>query len=275
VFNKQGRKPWASVNFVTAHDGFTLNDLVSYNQKHNEANSENNQDGMSNNRSWNCGVEGPTDDKAINAMREKQMRNFLATLLLAHGLPMMLAGDEFARTQRGNNNAYCQDNEISWVDWSLAKRNERLTKFVQELIDIRNRYPVLRLNRFLTGVYKQELGVKDVTWLQSSGAEMTEEKWKDPNLHCIGVIFDGRAQTTGLREKGSDATVLLLFNAHHEKIRFTMPATIEGDQWRLLLDTSKNSRTAGKVIRPGETRFMADHSMAAYVMHRAIEGQST
>jgi isoamylase len=116
---------------VTAHDGFTLNDLVSYNEKHNEANGENHQDGMSNNRSWNCGVEGPTDDKAINAMREKQMCNFLATLLLAHGLPMMLAGDEFARTQRGNNNAYCQDNEISWVDWSLAKRNERLTKFVR------------------------------------------------------------------------------------------------------------------------------------------------
>ena len=275
VFNKQGRKPWASVNFVTAHDGFTLNDLVSYNEKHNEANGENSQDGMSNNRSWNCGVEGPTDDKAINAMREKQMRNFLATLLLAHGLPMMLAGDEFARTQGGNNNAYCQDNEISWVDWSLAKRNERLTKFVRELIDIRNCYPVLRLNRFLTGVYNEELGVKDVTWLQSSGAEMTQEKWKDPHLHCIGVIFDGRAQTTGLREKGSDATVLLLCSAHHEKIGFTMPATIEGDEWRLLLDTSKNLRTARKVLRPGETRLMADHSMVAYVMQRAKEGEST
>jgi isoamylase len=134
---------------------------------------------------------------------------------------------------------------------------------------------VLRLNRFLTGVYNEELGVKDLTWLQCSGAEMTQEKWKDPHLHCIGVIFDGRAQTTGLREKGSDATVLLLFNAHHEKIGFTMPATIEGDEWRLLLDTSKNLRTARKVLRPGETRLMADHSMVAYVMQRAKEEEST
>jgi len=276
IFNRQGRKPWASVNFVTAHDGFTLNDLVTYNEKHNEANGEGNKDGTSDNRSWNCGAEGPTEDKAIIALRQKQMRNFLATLLLAHGLPMMLAGDEFARTQKGNNNAYCQDNEISWVDWKLAKRNEGQIKFVQELTALRDRYPVLRRNRFLTGVYNEEMGVKDVTWLQSSGEEMTEEKWKEADLHSLGVIFDGRAQSTGLRERGSDATVLLLINGHHEDVEFTMPPAIEGDEWHLLLQTEKSAKVEGKVALPGEKRSMANRSMAFYVMvQRHKETKST
>jgi glycogen operon protein len=276
IFNRQGRKPWASVNFVTAHDGFTLNDLVSYNEKHNEANGEDNKDGTSNNRAWNCGVEGPTEDKAINALRQKQMRNFLATLLLAHGLPMILAGDEFARTQKGNNNAYCQDNEISWVDWKLAKKNEEQIKLVRELTSIRDRYPVLRRNRFLTGVYNEEMGVKDVTWLQSSGEEMTEEKWKDANLHSLGVIFDGRAQSTGLRERGSDATVLLLINGHHEDVEFTMPQAIEGDEWHLLLQTEKSAKVGDKVALPGEKRSMANRSISVYVMvQRQKEKKST
>ena len=266
IFNRQGRKPWASVNFVTAHDGFTLNDLVSYNEKHNEANGDENKDGISDNRSWNCGVEGPTEDQAINALRQKQMRNFVATLLLAQGLPMMLAGDEFARTQKGNNNAYCQDNEISWVDWKLAKKNEALVKFVQELTSIRDRYPVLRRNRFLMGVYNEELGVKDVTWLQSSGEEMTEDKWKDGNQHSLGVIFDGRAQCTGIRERGSDATVLLLINGHHEDLEFTMPPAIEGDEWHLLLQTEKSAKAESKVALPGEKRSMPNRSLAVYVM---------
>jgi len=276
IFNRQGRKPWASVNFVAAHDGFTLNDLVSYNEKHNEANGEDNKDGTSDNRSWNCGVEGPTEDQAINALRQKQMRNFLATLLLAHGLPMMLAGDEFARTQKGNNNAYCQDNEISWVDWKLAKKNEGQIKFVQDLTSLRDRYPVLRRNRFLTGVYNEELGVKDVTWLQPSGQEMAEEKWKDANLHSLGVIFDGRAQSTGLRERGSDATVLLLINGHHEDLEFTMPPAIEGDEWHLLLQTEKSAKVEGKAALPGEKKSMANRSMAVYVMvQRHKETKST
>ena len=276
IFNRQGRKPWASVNFVTAHDGFTLNDLVSYNEKHNEANGEGNKDGTADNHSWNCGVEGPTEDKAINALRQKQMRNVLATLLLAHGVPMILAGDEFARTQKGNNNAYCQDNEISWVDWKLAKKNEGQIKFVQELTSLRDRYPVLRRNRFLTGVYDEEMGVKDVSWLQSSGEEMTEEKWKDVNLHSLGVILDGRAQSTGLRERGSDATVLMLINGHHEDVEFTMPPAIEGDEWHLLLQTEKSAKVKGKVALPGEKRSMANRSMAVYVMvQRQKETKST
>jgi isoamylase len=274
IFNHQGRKPWASLNFVTAHDGFTLNDLVSYNEKHNEANGENNQDGTSNNRSWNCGAEGPTEDAAVLALRQKQMQNFLGTLMLAQGLPMMVAGDEFARTQKGNNNAYCQDNEISWVDWSLAEKNVGLAKFVQQVIATRNRYPVLRRNRFLTGVYNEELGVKDVTWLQSSGAEMTDEQWKDSNLHSIGMLIDGRAQPTGVRERGSDATVLLLFNGHHEAVGFTLPPTIDGDEWHLLLNTSNGPKKIGKVLLPGANVEMEDRSLAAFVMERADDVQT-
>jgi len=274
IFNHQGRKPWASLNFVTAHDGFTLNDLVSYNEKHNEANGENNHDGTSNNRSWNCGAEGPTEDARLLALRQKQMQNFLGTLMLAQGLPMMVAGDEFARTQKGNNNAYCQDNEISWVDWSLAEKNVGLAKFVQKVIATRNRYPVLRRNRFLTGVYNEELGVKDVTWLQSTGAEMTDEQWKDSNLHSIGMLIDGRAQPTGVRERGSDATVLLLFNGHHEAVGFTLPPTIDGDEWHLLLNTSNDPQKIGKVLLPGANVEMEDRSLAAFVMERADDGQT-
>jgi isoamylase len=274
IFNHQGRKPWASLNFVTAHDGFTLNDLVSYNEKHNEANGENNQDGTSNNRSWNCGAEGPSDDPGISALRQKQMRNILGTLMLSQGLPMMVAGDEFARTQKGNSNAYCQDNDISWVDWSLAQKNVDLAKFVQTVIAIRNRYPVLRRNRFLTGSYNEELGVKDVTWLQSTGAQMTDEQWKDSNLHSIGMLIDGRAQPTGVRERGSDATVLLFFNGHHEAVGFTLPPTVEGDEWHLLLNTSNHSGGIGEVLRPGDNVTMEERSLVAFVMQRAETGES-
>jgi glycogen operon protein len=268
LFHRQGRKPWSSVNFVTAHDGFTLQDLVSYNEKHNEANLEDNKDGTSDNRSWNCGAEGSTDDPAILALRAKQSRNILATLLLAHGIPMLVAGDEFGRTQKGNNNAYCQDNEISWVDWTLAQKNKSLRQFVQEVMAIRDRYPVLRRNRFLSGVYNEELGVKDVTWLQSSGDEMTEEIWKDSNLHSLAVVFDGRAQPTGLRERGSDATLLLLFNAHHEEVSFTLPAAIEGDEWQLVLQTNGNAKALGEAAKPGDRVPVTDRSMAVYVMQR-------
>jgi isoamylase len=266
VFNRQGRKPWASLNFATAHDGFTLNDLVSYNDKHNEANQEDNKDGSSNNRSWNCGAEGPTDDEGINALREKQKRNFLAALLFSQGTPMLTAGDEFGRTQRGNNNAYCQDNDISWVDWACAQQNAPLKQFVQDLIDIRNRYPVLRRNRFLTGEYNEELGVKDVTWLQTSGAEMGEEQWKDGNLHSIAMLIDGRAQPTGVRERGSDATILLFFNGHHDPVNFTLPPAIDGDEWHLLVNTAIDSKTLSKVSCMGDTVQMESRSMAVYVM---------
>jgi isoamylase len=266
VFNHQGRKPWSSVNFVTAHDGFTLNDLVSYNDKHNEANGENNQDGSSNNRSWNCGAEGPTDDPAIRSLREKQIRNFLATLLLAQGLPMMLAGDEFRRTQQGNNNAYCQDNQISWVDWTLADQNKPLVEFVRTLTSLRNRYPVLRRNRFLTGGYNEELGVKDVTWLHPSGMEMNDETWRDATLRTIGMLIDGRAQMTGVRERGSEATLLVLFNAHHEAVKFVLPAPVDGEKWQLLLDTD-NSSASGTFLAPADPHDMPTRSVSVFLMH--------
>ncbi len=268
LFNHQGRKPWSSVNFVTAHDGFALNDLVSYNEKHNEANGENSQDGTSDNRSWNCGAEGPTEDKSIIALREKQKRNILATLLLARGIPMVVAGDEFGRTQKGNNNAYCQDNEISWVDWTLLEKNAELKKFVHQLTAIRNRYAVLRRNRFLTGTYNEELGAKDVTWLQSTSEEMTEDLWKDANLHSIAVIFDGRAQSTGLRERGSDATILMFFNGHHDEVGFTVPEAIDGDEWHLLVETSGEPDRVPKICVRGDSVRMANRSLAVYVMER-------
>ena len=238
MFNHQGRRPWASVNFVTAHDGFTLNDLVTYNEKHNEANKENNQDGSSDNRSWNCGVEGPTDDSAINALRQRQMRNFLATLLLSQGTPMMLAGDEFARMQQGNNNAYCQDNEISWVNWNIPESGKHLTEFVRKLTGLRHKYPILRRSRFLTGEYNQELEVKDVTWINANGSEMSQENWNDPLMRCFGMLIDGRAQPTGIRQRGQEATLLLVFNSYQDVVEFTFPECTGGEDWTLLIDTN-------------------------------------
>jgi isoamylase len=238
VFNHQGRRPWACINFVTAHDGFTLNDVVSYNEKHNEANGEDNRDGSSDNRSWNCGVEGPTDDPEIIALRHRLMRNMLATLLLSQGTPMITGGDEFARTQAGNNNAYCQDNEISWVDWSLREKNESLMKFVRKITWLRHRYPILRRNIFLNGEYIEELGVRDVTWISPQGSQMAEEDWEDPSLRSFGMLLDGRAQTTGIRQTGKEATLLIIINGHHESVAFTLPECAGGSTWSLLADTN-------------------------------------
>ncbi|MEA3177855.1 MAG: isoamylase [Gammaproteobacteria bacterium] len=238
VFNHQGRRPWACVNFITAHDGFTLNDLVSYNEKHNSANGEDNKDGSNDNRSWNCGAEGPTDDEEINAVRTRQMRNLLGTLLLSQGTPMMLAGDEFGRTQQGNNNAYCQDNEISWFDWTLKEKNAALIQFVQKLAWMRHKYPILRRSRFLTGDYSKELDVKDVTWINASGSEMHAENWSDEGMRCFGMIMDGRAQPTGVRQRGTEATMLLILNGHFDLVEFTLPTAPGGSTWTRLIDTN-------------------------------------
>ncbi|SAK58548.1 glycogen debranching protein GlgX [Caballeronia temeraria] len=237
-FNKRGRRPWASVNFITAHDGFTLNDLVSYNEKHNEANGEDNKDGHSDNKSWNCGVEGPTDDPEIRALRERQKRNMLATLLFSQGTPMLLAGDEFGRTQKGNNNAYCQDNDISWVNWDIDEDGQALTEFVRKLTTLRHTLPVLRRQRFLTGEYNDDLQVADVRWLGTTGDELTQEQWDDPNMHCFGVLMDGRAQATGIRKPASDATLLLIVNAYHDVVDFTLPDIPGPDEWICLIDTN-------------------------------------
>jgi glycogen operon protein len=238
LFNRRGRKPWASVNFVTAHDGFTLHDLVSYNDKHNAANGEDNRDGNSNNHSWNCGAEGPTDDPAIRSLRERQKRNMLATLLLSQGTPMVLGGDEFGRSQGGNNNAYCQDNETSWVNWQHGDDDRALHRFVQHLTRLRLQYPVLRRTRFLSGEWNDQLGLKDSTWLTPRGAEMTPELWQDANARCVGLILDGRAQTTGIRRHGAEATLLLIVNAHHDAIPFKLITVKGGRDWQRLLDTN-------------------------------------
>ncbi len=263
-FNRQGRKPWASVNFITAHDGFTLNDVVSYNEKHNEANGENNRDGSSDNRSWNCGAEGPIDDPAINAFRQRQMRGMLGTLLFSQGTPMIVAGDEFARTQRGNNNAYCQDNEISWLDWNLAKQNQAQIAFVQRMIALRHKYPVLRRSRFLTGEYNEELKVKDVTWINANGSEMQGSQWADPNMRCLGMLMDGRAQTSGVKQLGHDATLLLVLNVYQDVVQFTLPKCVGGDQWSLLLDTNIPDLVEGSVFKMETPYAVTAHSLLLF-----------
>ena len=244
------------MNFITAHDGFTLYDLVSYNDKHNEANGEDNRDGHSNNLSWNHGAEGPTDDPTIITLRFQQMRNLLATLLLSRGTPMILAGDEVARTQRGNNNAYAQDNEISWLDWEgIDTYGWDLFEFTKRLIEIRQRQPLFHRGRFLTGAFNEDIGVKDVAWLNPTAQEMTTEQWTDPNAKSLGMLLDGRAQPTGIRRKGLDRTLLLLINAHHETVRFSLPDVPGGNCWRLLIRTdeprkrrTKRSSNAGSKI---------------------------
>jgi glycogen operon protein len=241
AFAHRGRQPWASVNFITAHDGFTLNDLVSYNDKHNDANGEGNRDGHSHNRSWNHGAEGPTEDAGIRGLRKRQMKNMLATLLLAQGTPMLVAGDERARTQQGNNNAYCQDNEISWLDWKTDDATERLLRFVRKLTGLRHKYPILRQKRFLSGVYNEDLGVKDVTWISASGNEMSQEEWQDATK-CFGMLLDGRAQQTGIRQRGHEATLLIVFNSWQDVVKFKLPAARneedEGSCWELVADTN-------------------------------------
>ncbi|SEI91727.1 glycogen operon protein [Azotobacter beijerinckii] len=239
LFDQRGRRPFASINFVTAHDGFTLRDLVSYDRKHNEANDENNRDGSDHNLSWNHGVEGPSDDPQINALRLRQMRNLFATLLFSQGTPMLVAGDEFARTQHGNNNAYCQDSEIGWLNWDLDADGQTLLDFVRRLIRLRLRFPILRRGRFLVGARHEELDIKDVTWLTPAGTEITTERWEDGHNRCLAMLLDGRAQPTGIPRSGADSTLLLLVNAHHERVEFHLPEVPEGSRWRRLVDTNQ------------------------------------
>jgi len=232
-FNRRGRRPWASVNFVTAHDGFCLADLVTYDERHNEANGEDNRDGHSDNRSWNCGAEGPTDDAGVNALRQRQQRNLLATLLLAQGTPMLLGGDEIGRSQQGNNNAYCQDNDLSWLQWAQADAG--LTAFVQRLTTLRRELPVLRSGRFLCGQPRGDDGVRDVVWLSPDGNEMTQAQWDDGNTRSLAMLLDGRAPRGALPRPSQDADALLLFNAWQDGVEFTLP----GEGWLLRFDTAQ------------------------------------
>jgi glycogen operon protein len=241
LFGWGGRRPWASINFITAHDGFTLRDLVTYNHKHNEANAENNQDGTEANYSWNCGVEGPSRDSAIKALRLRQMRNLLTTLLLSQGVPMLLAGDELGRTQRGNNNAYCQDNEISWIDWASA--DEELLAFVRQLIAIRNEHPVFRRPRFFSGHRVSGTTVKDITWITPEGREMAHQDWIAPYARALGFLLGGEVGA-GAGELADD-TFLVLMNAYVEPISYALPENTRGRSWTVIIDTSTPSGLGG------------------------------
>ena len=264
TFNFQGRRPWASINFITAHDGFTLNDAVTYNDKHNEANGEGNNDGSSSNRSWNCGAEGPTDDAEINRLRSRQIRNMLATLLLSQGTPMLLGGDEFGRTQHGNNNAYCQDSEVGWFDWALKDKGKHLVQFVTKIIAMRHKFPILRRDRFLDGVFVEELGVKDVTWLNANGKEMEDSHWGDSGMRCFGMLLDGRAQTSGIRRAGKEATLIIVVNDHTDLVEFTLPAAVGSDSWTLLIDTNIEDNDAKGTFKTGSKYGVTSRSLLLF-----------
>jgi len=231
----------ASINFITCHDGFTLYDLVSYNEKHNEANGEHNQDGANENHSWNGGAEGPTDDAAINALRWQQQRNFLTTLLLSQGVAMLLAGDECSHTQQGNNNTYCQDNELTWLHWDFTDAQRALGDFVRAVIHIQQTQPVFQRRKFFQSRPIRGEGIRDISWFEPSGEEMTEEAWNIGYARCLGVRWAGDL-IGELDERGEPVvgdTVLLLMNAHHDAIPFTLPELKEGQHWERLLDTAE------------------------------------
>ncbi|HWW89024.1 MAG TPA: glycogen debranching protein GlgX [Vicinamibacterales bacterium] len=238
LYAQSGRRPYASINFITCHDGFTLRDLVSYNEKHNEANDEDNRDGENNNLSWNGGVEGPTNDPEIRALRERQIRNFFATLLLSQGVPMISHGDELGRTQLGNNNAYCQDNKLTWIDWNLDAEAETLLNFVAKLIQFRLSQPTLRRRKYFQGRAIRGGGVKDVAWLAPDGREMTDEAWNADSIKSLGMLLSGAIEE--VNERGEPIvgdTLLALLNAHDEDIAFRLPALETHHQWQQVADT--------------------------------------
>ncbi|HJY62253.1 MAG TPA: glycogen debranching protein GlgX [Streptosporangiaceae bacterium] len=240
LYATSGRRPVASINFVTCHDGFTLQDLVSYNHKHNEANGEGNRDGTDDNRSWNCGVEGPSDDRAVTALRARQKRNFLVTLFLSQGVPMLLAGDEMGRTQQGNNNAYCQDNEVSWLDWSQADAERDLLQFTETLAGLRRNHPVFRRRRFFRGRRGPDDGTSDISWLTPAGQEMTQGDWGAGFAQSLAALLNGEAISEPDPRGGRivDAKFLLLFNVDSDPLTFTLPEASLAPGWEVVVDTS-------------------------------------
>jgi isoamylase len=262
LYKADYRRPTASVNFVTAHDGFTLHDLVSYNEKHNDANGENNNDGESHNRSWNCGVEGATDDAEVIALRNKQKRNFLTTLMMSQGVPMLVSGDEIGKTQRGNNNAYCQDNEISWLDWKNA--DEDLLSFTQKLIYFRKKHPNFRRRLWFRGVPIKGAGVEDIAWFLPEGREMTEENWSHDFAKSLAIFMNGEGiRTVGPKgERTVDNSFYLMFNAHYEGLDFKLPKRKYGGKWKKVIDTHENMFTDnGQEFKYGETVHVNSRSV--------------
>ncbi len=248
LYEHGGRRPYASINFITCHDGFTLHDLVSYNRKHNQPNLHDNDDGEDHNISWNCGEEGPTRNGHIKALRKRQQRNLLATVLLSQGVPMLLAGDEMDRTQRGNNNAYCQDNEVSWLNWSLENGGKELLRFVRYLVKLRKQHPAFRRRHFFQGRDIVGAGVKDITWLTPAGREMSDEEWSVSFARCLGVFLAGDA-IDEYDERGrhiKDDNLVLLLNSHHEDIQFVLPSKPQHARWQVLIDTSSEDGRGSK-----------------------------
>jgi isoamylase len=262
LYKADYRRPTASINFVTAHDGFTLHDLVSYNEKHNEANGENNNDGESHNRSWNCGTEGATDNQEVISLRNKQKRNFLTTLMLSQGVPMLVSGDEISKTQRGNNNAYCQDNDISWLDWANADRE--LLSFTQQLIHFRKKHPNFRRRLWFRGVPIKGAGVEDIAWFLPEGREMTEENWSHDFAKSLAIFMNGDGiRTVNPRgERTVDNSFYLMFNAHYEGLDFKLPKRKYGGKWMKVIDTHENLFTDdGQLFKYGETVHVNSRSV--------------
>jgi glycogen operon protein len=240
LYESNGRSPSASINFITAHDGFTLRDLVSYNDKHNHANGENNLDGESHNRSWNCGVEGETRDPKVLALRAQQQRNFWVTLMLSQGVPMLLGGDELGFSRHGNNNPYCQDNDLNWIDWDLRKENEDLLNFVRKLIYFRHQHPVLRRRKWFQGRDIRGSGIFDIAWFNPDGGDMTEEQWQDSFAKAIGIFLNGDLiATPGTKgEQIRDDSFMVFFNAHYEEVEFVIPDNLQIHDWLMVIDTT-------------------------------------
>ena len=270
-YDHSGRKPYASVNFITAHDGFTLHDVVSYHDKHNEANGEDNRDGTDNNNTWNCGAEGPTDDASINALRAQQKRNLLATLFFSQGVPMLVAGDEMGRTQHGNNNAYCQDNDISWVNWDLSAADQEFLAFVQRVIALRREHPVFRRRNFFQGRAIHGSNTKDIHWFKPDGNEMNDEEWAHDFARCLGVYLGGEAMQER-NQRGQaihDDNFLLLFNSHHETIPFRLPLLCESGEWECILDTHiAGGLEMDSQIHDGDTYPLEGRSLALFVQRK-------
>jgi glycogen operon protein len=268
LYKWDGRQPTASVNFVTCHDGFSLRDLVSYNNKHNEANGENNRDGTDNNDSWNCGIEGPTKDPALNSLRLRQQRNFLTTLFLSQGVPMLLAGDEFGHTQQGNNNTYCQDNELTWLNWEMTNEQRELVDFVRQVLRLRKQQPVFRRRRFFQGRAIRGENVKDIYWLTPAGNEMTDADWQAGFVRCLGMgLVGGQLDETDARgEPIRGDTFLVLFNAHHEAIPFHLGGRAGNLLWDVAVDTAGVAATA-KALPANATYDLRARSMAVLQLH--------
>ena len=264
LYEWSGRKPYASINFVTCHDGFSLHDLVSYNGKHNDANNEGNRDGADDNASWNCGAEGPTDDANVVALRERQKRNFIATLMLSQGVPMLLAGDELGHTQNGNNNTYCQDNELSWLNWNLTEDQQKLLAFVRQVTQLWREQPVLKRRKFFQGRSIRGEGVTDVTWFSPSGKDMTDQDWSG-FVRCMGMRLAGDVigETDERGEPIVGDTLLVLMNAHHEPIPFTLPVTNEGHAWERVFDTADDALGATTLGKDAQYH-LRDRSVAVF-----------